>query len=130
MQLPPEAHDTPFSWVSIAPVGFGVVLICQAVPFHDSAQCELGARAVGVGTHGAATCVPEPSSKVPTAMQEVGLLQASAKRLPCETVGRAGLCSVQTDFVAFADGIWGGMCLPAVDIWTDRLDAASAAKPP
>jgi hypothetical protein len=50
MQLPPEAHDTPFSWVSIAPVGFGVVLIFQAVPFHDSAQCELGARAVGVGT--------------------------------------------------------------------------------
>jgi hypothetical protein len=38
VQVSPEAHDTPFNWLSMAPAGFGVVLTVQAVPFHDSAS--------------------------------------------------------------------------------------------
>jgi hypothetical protein len=74
------------------------------------------------------TCVPELSAKVPTAMQEAGLLQASAKRFPCEIEGRAGLCRDQADVVARATGARGGICLPAAGIWADRLDAAPAGE--
>jgi hypothetical protein len=38
VQVPAEAHATPFSWLSMAPAGFGVVLTVQAIPFHDSAS--------------------------------------------------------------------------------------------
>jgi hypothetical protein len=110
MQEVAEMHEILFSSLSVAPAGLGADNTLQVVPLHSSAR---------------GTCVPELSSKVPTAMQDVGLLQASAKRLPCETEGRAVLCRDQADLVAFASG---GICLPAVRIWTDRLDAATAGE--
>jgi hypothetical protein len=38
-------HDTPFKMVQVAPLGFGLVIIDQVVPFHCSTNV-LGAELV------------------------------------------------------------------------------------
>jgi hypothetical protein len=51
-----DEHETPFKALSFAPVRFGVVCICQAVPFQRSAKLMR---------------VPELSSDQPTAVHAV-----------------------------------------------------------
>lgn len=56
VQLVAVVHETAESALVVAPAGFGVVWIDQAVPFHASARV---------------TSTPEPLTYSPTAMQAV-----------------------------------------------------------